>query len=118
MSYDLELKSFGSPIVGHVRTSAGADRAAVLSYGGYRELGTLGGAQSVALGASYGIVVGQSQTASGQFHAFLSDVGFSGNEQLVDLGDLWPGVTVRPIRVKTVTLSPSPATGGATVGGH
>jgi probable HAF family extracellular repeat protein len=83
-----DISEFGSPIVGHVRTSAGADRAAVLSYGGYRELGTLGGAQSVALGAYYGIVVGQSQTASGRFHAFLSDVGFSGNEQLVDLGTL------------------------------
>ena len=83
-----DVSEFGSPIVGHVRSSAGADRAAVLSYGGYRELGTLGGAQSVALGAYYGIVVGQSQTASGQFHAFLSDIGFSGNGQLVDLGTL------------------------------
>ena len=83
-----DISELGSPIVGHVRSSSGADRAAVLSYGGYRELGTLGGAQSVALGAYYGAVVGQSQTASGQFHAFRSDVGFGGSAQLVDLGTL------------------------------
>jgi len=83
-----DISELGSPIVGHVRSSSGADRAAVLSYGGYRELGTLGGAQSVALGAYYGIVVGQSQTASGQFHAFQSEAGFSGSGPLVDLGTL------------------------------
>ena len=39
-----DVSELGSPIVGHVRSSSGADRAAVLSYNGYRELGTLGGA--------------------------------------------------------------------------
>jgi probable HAF family extracellular repeat protein len=83
-----DVSEFGSPVVGHVRSSSGADRAAVLSYSGYRELGTLGGAQSVALGAYYSLVVGQSQTASGRFHAFMTDIGFNGNGQLVDLGTL------------------------------
>jgi probable HAF family extracellular repeat protein len=83
-----DISELGSPIVGHVRSSSGADRAAVWSYGGYRELGTLGGASSVALGAYYGVIVGQSQTASGLFHAFKSDSGFSGTAPLVDLGTL------------------------------
>ena len=60
----------------------------MLSYNGYRELGTLGGAQSTALGAYYSIVVGQAQTASGQFHAFRADIATAGTPALVDLGTL------------------------------
>ena len=56
---------------------------------GFRELGILGGAKSAALGASYSIVVGQAQTASGRFHAFRTDLSMSvGTPQLVDLGTL------------------------------
>ena len=83
-----DISEFGSPIVGHVRSSSGADRAAVWSYDGYRELGTLGGAQSTALGASYGVVVGQAQTTAGRFHAFRADIGTAGGPALVDLGTL------------------------------
>jgi len=83
-----DVSEFGSPIVGHVRSSSGADRAAVLSFNGYRELGTLGGAESSALGAYYSIVVGQAQTASGQFHAFRADITTAGTPALVDLGTL------------------------------
>ena len=83
-----DVSEFGSPIVGHVRSSSGADRAAVLSFNGYRELGTLGGADEPALGAYYSIVVGQAQTASGQFHAFRADITTAGTPALVDLGTL------------------------------
>jgi probable HAF family extracellular repeat protein len=83
-----DVSELGSPIVGHVRASSGAERAAVWSYNGYRELGTLGGAQSIALGAFYSAVVGQAQTTGGQFHAFRADVAPTGTSQLVDLGTL------------------------------
>src|SRR5829696_8142472 len=82
----IDISELGNPIVGHVRSSSGAERAAVWSFNGYRELGTLGGAQSTALGTSYSIVVGQAQTASGQFHAFRADIAMAGTPQLVDLG--------------------------------
>src|SRR5688572_21986199 len=81
-----DISEFGMPIVGHVRTSSGAERAAVSNFGGYHELGTLGGAQSTALGAYYSAVVGQAQTPSGQFHAFRADVTDAGTGELVDLG--------------------------------
>ncbi len=83
-----DVSDFGSPIVGRVRSTNGAERAAIWWYNGYRELGTLGGAQSTALGASYSIVVGQAQTASGPFHAFRADLSTNGTPQLVDLGTL------------------------------
>ena len=83
-----DVSEFGIPIVGHVRSSSGAERAAVRTFDGFHELGTLGGAQSTALGVYYGAVVGQAQTATGAFHAFRADVGFSGAGPLVDLGTL------------------------------
>ena len=89
-----DVSEFGSPIVGHVRSSSGADRAAVLSYNGYRELGTLGGAQSTALGVYYASVVGQAQTAGGQFHAFSADLNTAGSPALVDLGTLGGSASV------------------------
>ena len=83
-----DISEFGSPIVGHVRSASGAERAAVWSYDGYRELGTLGGAQSTALGVYFSSVVGQAQTAAGQFHAFRADIATAGTPALVDLGTL------------------------------
>ena len=83
-----EVSEFGSPIVGHVRSSSGARRAAFLSYDRYVQLGTLGGAESEALGGYFTVVVGRAQNASGQFHAFRADIGGLATPALVDLGTL------------------------------
>jgi probable HAF family extracellular repeat protein len=82
-----DISELGNPIVGHVG-GAGAKVAAVWSYDGFRQLGTLGGAQSSAFAAFYSTIVGQAETTSpGVFHAFRAD-SYANGAPLVDLGTL------------------------------
>jgi probable HAF family extracellular repeat protein len=108
-----DVSDFGTPIVGHVRTSSGADRGAVWWYTGFRQLGTLGGAASTALGAYFSAVVGQAQTGSGQFHAFRADVGTAGTPQLVDLGTLGGSASVAYATDYTNVVGSAQVTGNA-----
>ena len=82
------ITDFGQFIVGQGRSATGADHAIVLSHRGFEDLGTLGGSQSMAFGAYYGRIVGRAQTASGRFHAFLTDLWAPDGAAMVDLGTL------------------------------
>ena len=86
-SHAEDISELGSPIVGH-GSRAGAKVATVWSYNGYRELGTLGGAQSSAFGTFYTTIVGQAETTTpGVFHAFRADT-YAAGRPLVDLNTL------------------------------
>ena len=84
-----DIEEFGRTIAGQGLTASGATHATVVGEEGkLRDLGTLGGASSVAYGTSYGVVVGESQTASGQTHAFTASVWGPSNGTMTDLGTL------------------------------
>jgi len=81
-----DINEFGQIIVGEAQTASGAYHAFAQGYDGLRDLGTLGGARSSALGVNY-VIVGESQTASGQVHAFSYEYWRPG-AAMVDLGTL------------------------------
>lgn len=97
-----------------------------------RELGTLGGATSEALAASYGGIVGRSETAAGHLHAFLFqsrtmvDLGTLGGSYSAALGVNEWGVVVgvsetasgvgRPFVYQDGTMSELPVTLGGAAG--
>ena len=80
------VDEFAYMIVGEAQTAGGAYHAFVEGLNGRKDLGTLGGSRSVALGANYW-VVGRSQIASGQERAFSFEYWRSG-ATMVNLGTL------------------------------
>ena len=74
-------------VVGGIVETAGGTHSMVISQGRLRDLGTLGGKNSVALGMnSRGEVVGSSEAADGEAHAFVCNA----KGKMLDLG-LPPG---------------------------
>ena len=81
------ISEFGQTLVGRAQTGAGsAYHAFALSYFGRKDLGTLGGSDSIALAASGAEIVGRARLASGAEHAFLADT--YSTRPMLDLGTL------------------------------
>jgi probable HAF family extracellular repeat protein len=80
------ISEFGYSIAGSADTAAGARHAFVKGWAADKDLGTLGGATSVALAAYGADVVGRAQTASGAEHAFYADS--HSPTPMLDLGTL------------------------------
>jgi probable HAF family extracellular repeat protein len=83
-----DIEEFGRHIVGQAQTASGAIHATAVIDGVLTDLGTLGGAASVAYGASAGFAVGQAQTATGETHAFSADLWGPETGTMTDLGTL------------------------------
>lgn len=80
------IGEYGGLIAGRSQVAGGGDHAFIDGHWGRRDLGTLGGATSVAFAAEGSEVVGQAQTAAGEEHAFLVSLAAPGAMQ--DLGTL------------------------------
>ena len=65
-----DLTEFGQVIAGRAQTASGAYHAFAQDSEGIHDIGTLGGRDSTAFGASVTLTVGQAQNAAGQYHAF------------------------------------------------
>jgi probable HAF family extracellular repeat protein len=87
VAYD--AAEYGQVLVGRARTATGAFHAFAQGYFGVRDIGTFGGAESTAFAVHGNLVVGQSQTASGQQRAFLADMNTNGVTNLGTLGGTW-----------------------------
>ncbi len=85
-----DVSEFAYVSVGRMRTATGAYHAFAQGYSGFRDLGTLGGSESIAFAATTNVVVGQAQTASGEERAFLVNLrSTAGMTNLGTLGGSW-----------------------------
>jgi len=85
-----DLGELAQAVVGRAQTAAGTYHAFAFGPTGRKDLGTLGGAESIAFASFGSDVVGQAQTASGQRHAFLaSTLTAAPMRDLGTLGGSW-----------------------------
>jgi probable HAF family extracellular repeat protein len=84
-----DLTQFAQVIAGRAQTTSGAYHAFAEGFAGRIDIGTLGGRDSTAFGASFSTVVGQAQTASGPYHAFSFDLFTKVMTDLGTLGGTW-----------------------------